>query len=139
MSNHTSDTCNGVRGMAGEEATVYAYLCTASGGDSAFVRRCLQLFADETVADLAHLEAAITQGDAGAVASRAHRLKGACLTIRATQMAATCVELEAWARGDARITAAETLHRLAALLQEVCGTRTAARVRASGGATGPSR
>ena len=139
MTNHTADTRDGVRRMAGDEAAVYASLCTASGGDCAFVRRCLQLFADETAADLAHLEAGIAQGGAGAVASRAHRLKGACLTIGATQMAAICVELETWARGDTRISAAETLHRLAALLQEVCGTRTAARVGASGGATGPPR
>jgi HPt (histidine-containing phosphotransfer) domain-containing protein len=108
---------------AAEYAAMHARLDALSEGNAAFVDRCFHLFVQETTTDLAHLDAASAKGDDAAVVSIAHRLKGACLTSGAAQIAACCAELELEAREGAQARVASALHRLAALFQAVCRER----------------
>ena len=124
MSDLAADTPGELSLGAAEYLAMRAHLCTLSEGNAAFIDRCFQLFVKETTADLAHLDAAVAQGDAAAVVSIAHRLKGGCLTSGAAQMAACCAELETEARAAARVSVASALDRLAALFQGVCTQQT---------------
>src|SRR5207248_617732 len=120
MSDPAAATDGGMGRDAAEYGAMHARLCALGAADAAFIDRCFQLFVQETAADLARLDAIITQGDAAAVVSTAHRLKGACLTIGAAQMAACCTELETGARDGARLEAMGVLPRLAVLFQDLC-------------------
>ena len=48
-----------VRLGTAEHAAMHAHLCALAEGNAAFVDRCFQLFIEETVADLAHLDAGL--------------------------------------------------------------------------------
>jgi HPt (histidine-containing phosphotransfer) domain-containing protein len=65
-------------------------------GDGAAV--VIDLFQKQTADLLAHMRAAIQATDPTTLRENAHKLKGGCLTLAATQMAEHCEKLEACAR-----------------------------------------
>jgi two-component system sensor histidine kinase/response regulator len=68
---------------------------TESGAAAAAV---IKMFGKQTPELLAQMRVAIQAGDAATLREKAHRLKGSCLALAATQMAARCKELENRAR-----------------------------------------
>jgi HPt (histidine-containing phosphotransfer) domain-containing protein len=79
---------------------------------SEFLRMLIDCFLTRAPADLARLRAAAERGDATAVYSVAHRLKGAAATIGSPGMVDACQELEALASAGALASAPELLCRL---------------------------
>ncbi len=63
-------------------------------GSAEALRLPVELFAAQTPDLLADMRRAIEAGDAEAVRGDAHKLKGGCMTLAATHMAALCRELE---------------------------------------------
>ena len=68
---------------------------TESGAAAAAI---VEIFGKQTPDLLAEMRVAIQAADAATLREKAHRLKGSCLTLAATQMAARCKELENRAR-----------------------------------------
>jgi two-component system sensor histidine kinase/response regulator len=68
-------------------------------GSSGALARLVELFATQTPGRLTELRTAIEAGGTDAVRDGAHKLKGGCLTLAATHMAALCKELETLATG----------------------------------------
>ncbi|HEU4812869.1 MAG TPA: ATP-binding protein [Xanthomonadaceae bacterium] len=76
-----------------------AVLASLTGRDDATSRQLLEDFMDTTADDLAALDAARGAGDAPAIASQAHRIKGAARLVGALELAA-CADLLEAAAGD---------------------------------------
>jgi HPt (histidine-containing phosphotransfer) domain-containing protein len=72
----------------------YAQLDAITGGDAEFEHEVLQEYLASAPKDMARLKAAVLAGDAAAVSSSAHGLKGASATIGAKGFAAVALELE---------------------------------------------
>lgn len=68
------------------------------GADSAFICEVLASFRATAPGMLQALAEAVRGGDAAALVSAAHRMKGSCATIGAEALAQTCEHLEAVAR-----------------------------------------
>jgi HPt (histidine-containing phosphotransfer) domain-containing protein len=64
-------------------------------GDDSFVRDLLRSWLDHTADDLDRLDAALRRGDAAALRTVAHRLKGGSGSVGAQAMAELCDRLEA--------------------------------------------
>ena len=77
-----------------------AVLALLSGGDESLSRQLLEDFMDTTADDLASLDAARGAGDAPAIASQAHRIKGAARLVGAVELAACADALETAAGDD---------------------------------------
>ena len=72
----------------------HSQLEAITGGDDEFEREILQEYLQSAPADVAKVSAAVQAGDASALASAAHALKGASATIGAKGFAAIALELE---------------------------------------------
>ena len=78
-------------------------LHAASKGDPVAAQRMIEHFRRVNDADVAGLADAVERGDSAAVTRLAHRIKGACGFIGATDLASVCAMLEQAGRaGDAR-------------------------------------
>ena len=88
------------------------------GGDEALGREVIQLFLDDSPARMSAIKTAIAQGDARALESAAHALKGAVTSLAADPSTEAIRELEriardgsmsdalpAWRRAEAALTA----------------------------------
>jgi HPt (histidine-containing phosphotransfer) domain-containing protein len=69
-------------------------------------------FLEDGSAHLAALQAAVRTADRGALAERAHSLKGTAANIGAVQVAALCADLEALGRAGEAAATPEVLDRL---------------------------
>lgn len=66
--------------------------------DSQFLKELLNVFQESAKEAILGIHTGIAQGDAQAVSSLAHKLKGSCLPIGATRVAKACAALEAEAK-----------------------------------------
>ena len=84
----------------------------SAGSRSDFLRMLIDCFLTRAPAYLARLRAAVERGDATAVYSGAHGLKGAAATIGGPGVVEACQELEVLATTGALAPAREVLRRL---------------------------
>ncbi|MCL6270534.1 Hpt domain-containing protein [Sansalvadorimonas sp. 2012CJ34-2] len=70
------------------------------GDDQALMKDMLKQFVETTQADMTHLQDAIAAGRTRDVANLAHRIKGSCFVIGATELADIAASLEADGRKD---------------------------------------
>ncbi len=66
----------------------------ASLGSAEIFQQIVELFGSQTPELLARIRGAIDDGEPGPVAESAHKLKGSCITLAATQMADVCHDLQ---------------------------------------------
>lgn len=90
-----------------------------AGGDKAFEKELLQLFAGDTENSLNQLETAISGENPAAVQSLAHYIKGASANVGAIGMSRTAAQLEKLAKTGNLKTASSSLRQLQILHQEV--------------------
>ncbi len=99
----------------------------ASLGSTEIFQHIIELFGSQTPELLARIRSAIDDGQPGPVAESAHKLKGSCITLAATQMAEVCNDLQAAATAGSLDGATALMAQLdqafersyAALLEEV--------------------
>jgi CheY-like chemotaxis protein/HPt (histidine-containing phosphotransfer) domain-containing protein len=91
------------------------------GGHTALIADVLETFLRSTPASLSAIEAAIAAASAGDLQREAHRLKGACQTIGAGELAADCARLLALARQGESGNAAPALAALRGRWERVRG------------------
>ncbi|MEA5462336.1 Hpt domain-containing protein [Leptothoe sp. PORK10 BA2] len=90
-----------------------------AGGDKAFEKELLQLFAADTENSLSQLAIAISMEDPSAVRSLAHYIKGASANVGAVGMAKIAAQLEALAKSGNLTSAASSLRQLQLLHGQV--------------------
>ncbi|MEM7794323.1 MAG: Hpt domain-containing protein [Cyanobacteria bacterium P01_C01_bin.118] len=90
-----------------------------AGGDKAFEKELLQLFASDTENSLNQLESAINSENPAAVQSLAHYIKGASANVGAIGISRTAAQLEKLAKIGNLQTASSSLRQLQILHQEV--------------------
>jgi HPt (histidine-containing phosphotransfer) domain-containing protein len=90
----------------------YGQLDAITGGDAEFEREVLDEYLASAPRDVAKLKAAVTAGDAAAVSSSAHALKGASATIGAKGFAAIALVLEQAGKKGELSNAPQALARL---------------------------
>jgi HPt (histidine-containing phosphotransfer) domain-containing protein len=89
----TSPTANII-----DEAILDAYRALQEPGQADVVTEFIDIFLEDLPARLSQLKTAVTSGDAKAVRSAAHALKGSGSSIGATRLASVCNELETLGR-----------------------------------------
>ena len=90
-----------------------------AGGDKAFEKELLQLFARDTENSLMQLETAISSENPAAVQSLAHYIKGASANVGAVGMSQVAAQLEKLAKTGNLKTAPSSFRQLQVLHQEV--------------------
>jgi len=90
------------------------------GDEPPIIARLLQVFVDETRADLAGLAAACGARDAGRIVSLAHRVKGAAGSVGAEALRSEAEQLEFLGRRGELTAAGESFDRLKADFEALC-------------------
>ncbi|NEQ54095.1 MAG: Hpt domain-containing protein [Leptolyngbya sp. SIO3F4] len=90
-----------------------------AGGDKAFEKELLQLFADDTENSLNQLESAVHSENQAAIQSLAHYIKGASANVGAVGMSRAAAQLEKLAKLGNLETALSSFRQLQVLHQEI--------------------
>jgi HPt (histidine-containing phosphotransfer) domain-containing protein len=82
--------------------TLAALRSLQEDGDDDLLAELIDLFLDDAPGRIAAIRAAVEVSDWGALAERAHSLKGSCASLGAVHMALLCGRLEAMGRDQAQ-------------------------------------